>query len=88
MLTGCISNYRADEKQEPAEAPVIDAPMEEETDHSAEALKIAPEIVEVGWSSYFNGLNGTAVVYDAAGRKYTIYNRDLAVVCVLKEQMV
>lgn len=79
MLTGCVSNYSEEEKQEPAETQVIDAPIEEETDNSAEIIKIVPEIVEVDWSSYFNGLNGTAVVYDVASQKYTIYNRDLAV---------
>ena len=30
------------------------------------------------WSEYFNGLKGTAVIYDASDRQYTIYNQDLA----------
>lgn len=79
MLTGCVGNDRAEEKQAPAEAPAIGNSMGEETDHSAETIKTVPEIVEADWSSYFNGLNGTAVVYDAANQNYTIYNRDLAV---------
>lgn len=79
ILTGCSGNYSAEEKQELAETPVIGAPMEEETDSSAEIIKTVPEIVEVDWSSYFNGLNGTAVVYDAASPKYAICNHDLAV---------
>ena len=79
MLTGCVSNYSTEEKQEAAETQVSSDLMEEETDSSAEIIKIVPEIVEVDWSSYFNGLNGTAVIYDAAKQKYTIYNRDLAV---------
>lgn len=37
------------------------------------------EIVEADWSEYFNGLNGTAVIYDASSRQYTIYNEELAV---------
>ena len=37
-----------------------------------------PEIVEADWSEYFNGLNGTAVVYDAANRRYTMYDPELA----------
>ena len=53
--------------------------MEEETDNSAEIIEVTPEIVEADWSNYFNGLNGTAVVYDATNQQYTIYNRDLAV---------
>ncbi len=38
------------------------------------------EIVEVDWSEYFNGLNGTAVIYDAANRQYAIYNDELAAI--------
>lgn len=45
---------------------------------AAPDTKAEPEIVEVDWSSYFNGLNGTAVIYDAASPKYTMYNRELA----------
>lgn len=37
-----------------------------------------PEIVCADWSEYFDGLNGSAVVYDAADRRYTMYNGDLA----------
>lgn len=40
---------------------------------------VAPKLVEADWSNYFNGLNGTAVIYDTAKQQYTIYNRDLAV---------
>ena len=36
------------------------------------------EIVEAEWSEYFNGLNGTAVLYDVANRRYTVYHDDLA----------
>ena len=46
---------------------------------SDESTEKIPEIVEVDWSEYFNGLNGTAVIYDASNKKYTIYNRDLAI---------
>ena len=37
-----------------------------------------PEIVEADWSEYFDGLNGTAVVYNPAEARYTVYNPDLA----------
>lgn len=37
-----------------------------------------PEIVCADWSEYFDGLNGSAVVYDAVDRRYTMYNGDLA----------
>lgn len=79
MLTGCISNHSTEEKQEPLATQNVDNPMEEETDNSAEIIEVTPEIVEADWSNYFNGLNGTAVVYDATNQQYTIYNRDLAV---------
>lgn len=79
MLTGCISNHSTEEKQEPFATQNVDNPMEEETDNSAEIIEVTPEIVEADWSNYFNGLNGTAVVYDATNQQYTIYNRDLAV---------
>lgn len=36
------------------------------------------EIVEADWSEYFNGLNGTAVVYSPSERQYTIYNQEFA----------
>lgn len=79
MLTGCIGNHSSEEKQEPSTTQVIDNPVEEETESSAETIDVTPEIVEADWSNYFNGLNGTAVVYDATNQQYTIYNRDLAV---------
>ena len=37
-----------------------------------------PEIVEADWSEYFDGLNGTAVIYDSEEARYTVYNPDLA----------
>lgn len=79
MVTGCVSNHSTEEKQEPTETQVIGDPVEEKTDDTAETIKIVPEIVEVDWSDYFDGLNGTAVVYDPTSQKYTIYNHDLAV---------
>ena len=48
---------------------MIDDPEEEETDNSAETIDVTPEIVEADWSNYFNGLNGTAVVYDATNQQ-------------------
>ena len=41
-------------------------------------MAVEPEIVGADWSEYFNGLNGTAVIYDASNRRYTIYNDELA----------
>ena len=41
-------------------------------------METEPEIAHADWSEYFNGLNGTAVIYDASNRRYTIYNDELA----------
>lgn len=79
MLAGCVSNYGTEEKQKSENIQVIGDPMAKENDSAAEIIDKVPEIVEADWSSYFNGLNGTAVVYDTTNQQYIIYNRDLAV---------
>lgn len=68
MITGC-ANYSAEEKP-PAESGNS---VESENEISADI-----ETVEADWSEYFNGLNGTAVVYDPSNRRYTVYNQKLA----------
>lgn len=90
LLTGCPGNRSAevifmeDEKGEPGQARMeeenseagnasIETDMEELTD----SMIMEPEIVDTDWSGYFNGLNGSAVVYDVSRRRYTIYNSDL-----------
>ncbi len=88
ILTGCGSKYTGEEKrlvenqkenQETLENGVNRTSMEKSMEFSDESTEKIPEIVEVDWSEYFNGLNGTAVIYDASNKKYTIYNRDLAI---------
>ncbi len=49
-----------------------------ETEDDTEDMEVEPEIAHADWSEYFNGLNGTAVIYDASNRSYTIYNDELA----------
>lgn len=68
MITGC-ANYSAEEKP-PAESGNS---VESENEISADI-----ETVEADWSEYFNGLNGTAVIYDPSNRRYTVYNQKLA----------
>lgn len=56
-------------------------PLEENTkdmENDTVDKAVEPEIVGTDWSEYFNGLNGTAVIYDASNRRYTIYNDELA----------
>ena len=67
------------ENQDTLENGVNRTSMEKSMEFSDESTEKIPEIVEVDWSEYFNGLNGTAVIYDASNKKYTIYNRDLAI---------
>lgn len=51
---------------------------ETEPEPSTESLPAEPEIVDADWGEYFDGLNGTAVIYEAAAQRYTVYNRELA----------
>lgn len=92
MLAGCSGDDRAEErisagseqettkevrtKETETEADRVSQETEpEETTGGPEA---EPEIVDADWSEVFNGLNGTAVIYDAAGGRYTIYNQEQA----------
>ena len=70
ILTGCGSKYTVEEKslvenqkenQETLENGVNRTSMEKSMEFSDESTEKIPEIVEVDWSEYFNGLNGTAV---------------------------
>lgn len=54
--------------------------VEKDTENSSESMVMEPETVYADWSEYFNGLNGAAVVYDVSNRRYSVYNRDLALV--------
>lgn len=92
ILTGCADNSVAEKKtsaetgkeelsEEKDEKPEIESSrvsIETDTEDSPEDTVIEPETVSADWSEYFNGLNGTAVIYDASDRRYTMYNSDLA----------
>ena len=92
ILTGCSNNHSTDEKifmenekdeleEEKMEEPGAESSgvsIEADTEDSTDSIVTEPEIVDVDWSEYFNGLNGTAVVYDATSRQYTMHNGDLA----------
>lgn len=49
-----------------------------ETEDFIHTIIIEPEIIDVDWSEYFNGLNGAAVVYDVSNKQYMMYNSELA----------
>lgn len=92
ILTGCFDNYSAEEKivmenetgelkEEKIEKPEMGSSyvsIEAAAEDSAESIVMEPEVVEADWSDFFNGLNGTAVVYDVSNRRYIMYNCDLA----------
>lgn len=62
------------EQTSTAELPQIAEPITDEVQE-----KVAePIIVEADWSSYFDGINGAAIIYDPAENCYQIYNQELA----------
>lgn len=54
------------------------APVDKAEENPAGNVPAEPIIREKDWSEYFGGLNGAAVVYDAAYGQYMVYNRELA----------
>ena len=55
--------------------PVEDA---EKVSPESDTEAPVPQTEDVDWSSYFDGLNGAAVIYDPSNNKYMIYNEELA----------
>ncbi len=92
ILIGCASNHGAKEKvsvgdekeervEEKTEEAVIESGndfIETDTDDSTESIVMESETAYADWSEYFNGLNGSAVVYDVSNGRYIIYNSDCA----------
>ena len=86
VLTGCSKESNSSSVNQPIEIAHIESPSKKELPQIAETLpgeiqnEIAePIIVEKDWSSYFDGRNGAAVIYDPTGNCYEIYNQKLAV---------
>ncbi len=52
--------------------------VSEDGDIVSQEPAAGPEMVDKDWSSYFEGLNGAAVVYNASDSQYMLYNRELA----------
>lgn len=76
---GCSNNHSTKEEQmKETEVESSSVFIETDTEDSTDRIVMEPEIVDADWSEYFNGLNGTAVVYDATNRRFTMYNGDLA----------
>lgn len=94
LLTGCAGSHNAEEGilteaeiensgQESVE--VADAESgnasegtEGDMEDADRVIAAEPEILDADWSEYFDGLNGTAVIYDSPARRYTVHNSELA----------
>lgn len=70
LLAGC-SDRQAPDRTQPAPGEATDTP-------SVPTETVELTIVNIDWSHFFHGLNGTAVVYDPAKETYTVYNEALA----------
>ena len=81
ILTGCSTQSGTEERAAVPETVIYTEAFTEnmETETGTESELISePQTAETDWSGYFNGVNGTAVIYDASAMQYTLYNRDLA----------
>lgn len=88
ILTGCSGKAGTEKEQQILESETVDEPeiynneeiKKSETDSGTfpEETKQEPETTEADWSDYFNGLHGSAVIYDTTAQRVTIYNSKLA----------
>lgn len=83
VLGGCSGKYEIQAEQM-TEAQAGEAKEEVARKEKPQALpreekEAEPGTVEADWTGYFEGLNGTAVLYDASAREYQIFNSALAV---------
>ncbi len=82
ILIGCSNHHSTEVKMKELEMVVATEEFAEnmtvKESETERELERKPKTVEIDWSEYFDGLNGTAVIYDAPARQYTLYNRDLA----------
>lgn len=86
LFTGCSKEQRTEErlvvedvKEEIESGNVSLEENTKDTEDAAEDVAVEFQVAHADWSEYFDGLNGTAVIYDASDRRYTIYNDELAV---------
>ena len=91
FMTGCSGNSDHLSEQQPVEIQTAEEITKAEEMPSEEIVQMAeattaetqekntePTIEEVDWSDYFDGINGSAVIYDPADKCYHIYNQELA----------
>ncbi len=67
-----------EEKTEKPKMETDNFSTETDIEDFTESMPMEPELVDIDWSEYFNGLQGEAVIYDASNRRYTMYNSEMA----------
>lgn len=83
-LMGCsnentpLTDTQQDEIQTPKEPMQTEEEAENPTANDIQEKPPEPIITEIDWSDYFDGINGSAVIYDSAGNCCQIYNQELA----------
>lgn len=74
VLCGCSKNQEMElESKEPEKVEAIDEKVEKTKEDNTEAA-----IIEVNWEDYFDGINGSAVIYNPSDNSYQIYDREMA----------
>lgn len=76
--SGCTAAYNVKEEPQTMETEIEMSENEEKEEAVTEETVSEPAIIEAGWSGYFDGFNGAAVIYDVSAMRYTVYNVDLA----------
>lgn len=78
ILLLCLSGCSGERNHPTDDAPSADVDISseqltDETEAPQEAV-----IIDTDWSDYFDGINGTAVIYHLDENRYLIYNQELA----------
>ncbi len=66
------------ETMEPEAMEAQTTEMETVETQTAEMKTAEPQITEANWETYFDGLNGAAVIYSPSENHYQIYNQEMA----------
>lgn len=90
-LMGCSKDNDKLADNQQMEMPLSDEIAQTETSSTGDISQIKemptdevqevitePMIEDIDWSNYFDGINGTAVIYEPIGNCYQIYNQELA----------
>lgn len=85
MLSGCSNKKEIESEHKASEEVIYDVQHESEKIETVEIEPEEPEegvleavITEASWESYFDGINGSAVIYNPSENNYQIYNQEMA----------